>query len=67
MVNFLLASAIIFITLVGWLYVEEIYRRFSKRNPELGPFREGGNGCHSGCCSCNNGRCSTSHKTETRR
>ena len=58
MANFLAASGIIFIVLAGWLYVEEIYRRFSRRHPELGPFRqEEGGGCGDGCCSCKGGSC----------
>lgn len=57
MLRFLVAAAIIFVVLVGWLYVEELYRRFTRANPDLGPFRPGGAGCGSSCGSCNAGSC----------
>jgi hypothetical protein len=59
MVDFLLASGVILAVLIGWLYVQDLYRRFAARHPELGPFRaEGQGGC--GNCSCSGGRCSRS-------
>lgn len=62
MVKFLIASVIIFLVLVAWLYVEDLYRRFSRRHPELGPFRHDGGGCGDGCCSCSKGNCATPHR-----
>jgi hypothetical protein len=57
MLRFLVAAAIILVVLVGWLYVEELYRRFARANPELGPFRSGDAGCSGRCGSCNGGSC----------
>ncbi len=62
MVKFLIATTIIFFVLVGWLYVEDLYRRFSRRHPELGPYRQDGGGCGDGCCSCSNGSCSNTSR-----
>jgi hypothetical protein len=56
MAEVLIASAVIFAALWGWLSVEALYRRFAARHPEAGPFREGG-GCGGGCCSCSGGSC----------
>ena len=58
MVEYLLASGIILAVMVGWLFVEELYRRFSRRHPELGPFRQEGGGCGGSSCGCNGGSCS---------
>ncbi|MEJ2575435.1 MAG: hypothetical protein P8106_01805 [Gammaproteobacteria bacterium] len=57
MVKVLAASAVIFVVLAGWLYVEALYRRFAARHPEAGPFRESGGGCGGGCRSCSGGSC----------
>ncbi len=59
MVRFLLASGVIFGALVGWLYVQELYRRFAAQHPELGPFRSEGAGCGGGC-ACSGNRCDRS-------
>jgi hypothetical protein len=56
MVKFILASLVILVVMVAWLYVQDLYRRFAQRNPELGPFR-GERGC-DGSCSCQQGSCS---------
>ncbi|MCB1792126.1 MAG: hypothetical protein KDJ24_17610 [Gammaproteobacteria bacterium] len=58
MVKFLAASAVILAVMVGWLYVQHIYRRFARGNPQLGPFRseatcQGSCGCHQGSCTPN--------------
>ncbi|MCB1785356.1 MAG: hypothetical protein H6953_09925 [Chromatiaceae bacterium] len=55
MAEFLAASAVIFAVLVGWLYVQDLYRRFAARHPQWGPFRseatcQGSCGCHQGGC-----------------
>ena len=57
MAEFILTSVVIFAVMVGWLYVQELYRRFAQSHPELGPFRKEG-GC-DGSCSCQQGSCST--------
>lgn len=54
MADFLLTSLVIFAVLSGWLYVQELYRGFARRHPELGPFRRE-EGC--GGCSCRQGGC----------
>lgn len=58
MIKFLAASALIFVILVGWLFVQHLYRRFASANPLLGPFRDPEGGCGGGC-SCQSGSCST--------
>jgi len=55
MVEFVLSSLVILGVMVGWLYVQEVYRRFAQRHPQLGPFRSDG-GCE-GACSCQQGNC----------
>jgi hypothetical protein len=57
MVEFILTSLVIFSVMVGWLYVQDLYRRFAQRHPELGPFR-GEGGC-DGACSCRQGSCAS--------
>jgi hypothetical protein len=52
MVNFLLASLMIFAVLVGWVWVQRIYAAFAARHPQLGPFRSADGGC-----SCGSGHC----------
>ncbi len=48
----LLAPAVIFIVLAGWIWVQRLYARFAIGNPELGPFRR-----EDGGCSCGSGQC----------
>ncbi len=57
MVKFLLASLVILVVMVAWLYVQDLYRRFAQRNPGLGPFRS--EGACDGSCSCQQGNCAT--------
>lgn len=56
MLQFLYASLAIFIVLVGWIGVQQLYQRFALRNPHLGPFRTEAEGCSS--CKCGQGQCS---------
>lgn len=63
MVEFVSASVLILAVMVGWLYVQDLYDRFAKRHPELGPFRKQG-GCGDGSCSCSQGACSTDSSSE---
>lgn len=56
MVKFVLTSAVIFVVMVAWLYVQEVYRRFARHHPQLGPFRseaicQGSCGCHQDSCA----------------
>ena len=55
MAKAILAAGVIFAVMVGWLYVQDLYRRFARRHPELGPYR-GEGGC-GGSCSCRQGSC----------
>ena len=55
MAEFFLTSAVIFVVMVAWLYVQDRYRQFAQRHPELGPYRNEG-GC-DGSCSCQQGSC----------
>lgn len=61
MVEFVLASAVIFVVMVAWLYVQDLYRRFARHHPELGPYRSEGS-C-DGSCSCRQGSCPTPDTT----
>ena len=59
MVDFVIASVAIMVLLCGWLFVQQLARRFAARHPEFGPAREEGSGCgHS--CLCNGGSCDRS-------
>ena len=55
MAKAILAAGVIFGVMVGWLYVQDLYRRFARRHPELGPYRSEG-GC-GGSCACGKGSC----------
>ena len=55
MVRVLIAIAVIFAVLTGWIWVQQAYARFAARHPELGPHRPDG-GCGGGC-SCSGGSC----------
>jgi len=50
MLTYLAAIGLIFALLAGGILVQELYRRFAQRHPELGPFRE-----EKGCGSCSAG------------
>ena len=39
MAEFALTSVLIFAVMVGWLYVQDLYRRFAQRNPSPGRSR----------------------------
>jgi hypothetical protein len=53
MATYLLAIGLIFALLAGGILVQGLYRRFARRHPELGPFREDKAGC--GACSAGSG------------
>ena len=64
MAEFVLTSLVIFTVLAGWLYVQDVYRRFAARHPELGPYRQEG-GC-GGSCSCSQENCSVPESKDTK-
>jgi hypothetical protein len=55
MADFIIASLIILVLLVGWLFVQRLARWYAARHPEFGPAREEGSGC--GSCMCAGGSC----------
>lgn len=61
MTTYLLTIGILFLLILLYVVVQQFYKLFARRNPELGPFRSEGGGC--GCCSghgsCSTGSCST--------
>jgi hypothetical protein len=50
MLKYLVTIGLIFALLAGGILVQALYRRFARRHPELGPFRE-----DKGCGSCSAG------------
>lgn len=46
---YLVTIGLIFAVTLGGILVDRLYRRFARRNPELGPFRKNDGGC--GCCA----------------
>ena len=50
MATYLVAIGLIFALRAGGILVQGLYRRFARRHPELGPFRE-----EKGCGSCSAG------------
>lgn len=56
MVDFIIASIAILVLLSGWLFVQQLARRYAARHPEFGPAREEGSGCGKSCM-CAGGSC----------
>jgi hypothetical protein len=54
----LFTIAVILLTMLVYIGVQRRYRRFGKQHPELGPFRQEGEGCGS----CSGGRCGGSDR-----
>lgn len=52
--RYLVAIGLILLLLVGGIFVQQAYRRFAQRHPELGPFRDE----EAGCGTCSGSRCS---------
>ncbi|MFN3594443.1 MAG: hypothetical protein ACK4TK_07150 [Thiobacillaceae bacterium] len=50
MSTYLLASALIFVILLAWTGVQGIYRRFARRHPRQGLYREDACGGCTGSC-----------------
>ena len=48
--RYLIAIGVVFFTLLAFILVERLYRRFAKCNPQLGPFRSRDGGC-GGCAA----------------
>ena len=61
MTTYLLTIGILFLLVLLSVVVQQFYRLFARRHPELGPFRSESGGC--GCCSnsgaCSGGACDT--------
>ena len=54
MLTYFLSVAIVLFMLLGWVAVQQVYRRFAENHPELGPYRDDrGGGC--GSCGCGGG------------
>ena len=52
MFKYLIAIAVIFVVLLGWIWVQGQARRYADRHPKFGPAREEGAGCGKSClCS----------------
>lgn len=56
MTTYLLTIGLILAITLGGIFVDQAYRRFARRHPELGPFRKEG-----GCGSCSGGHCGAGH------
>jgi len=55
--TYLVTIGLILLLLLGWVVVQQGYKLFARRHPELGPFRGEG----SGCGSCGGGSCGSGH------
>lgn len=64
MLRYLVAIGLIFAILAGGIAVQGLYRRFARRHPELGPFREEKN---CGSCTAGSGCSASSACTPSRR
>lgn len=53
MLTYLITIALIMAIALFGLAVDRCYRAFARRNPQLGPFRDG----EKGCGSCSGGHC----------
>ena len=56
MINFLIAFAIIFVLMAGWILIQQTSRKFAAKHPELGEAKEEGLGCGKNC-GCKGGSC----------
>jgi len=56
MARVLIASAVIFAVLAGWIWIQQAYAAFARQNPSLGPYRQEG-GCAGGGCNCGRTHC----------
>ena len=62
MARYGLVVVLIFVLMLGAIFVQRLYRRFALQNPELGPFRSESGGCggHCGSGACAGSRCDAS-------
>ena len=56
-----IATGLILLALLGWLWIQQLARGFATRHPEFGPAKEEGGGCGTGC-SCSSGQCTAKPK-----
>lgn len=56
MINFLIAMAVIFALMYGWIWVQQAARKYAAKHPEFGPAKEEGLGCGKNC-GCKGGSC----------
>ena len=55
--NTLIAIALIFLLLLGWIIVQHAARVFAARHADLGPAREEGGGCSLICLCRDTNKC----------
>ena len=56
MISFLVAMTVIFILMLGWIWVQQLARSYAQKHPELGAAKEEGLGCGKSC-GCKGGGC----------
>jgi hypothetical protein len=66
MADYLIAMGGILLALLGWIGVQHLVRVFAQRHPELGPAREEGGGCGSGCGCSSQRQCPRRHRSADR-
>jgi hypothetical protein len=61
MLTYLITIGLILALMGGWIAVERFYRRFARRHPDLGPYREQGGRCGGHCAggACGGETCGT--------
>ncbi len=57
LLNTVIAIALIFLALLGWILVQHAARLFASRHAELGPAREEGGGCSLICLCRDTNKC----------
>lgn len=50
--HLLITFAALLAMLGSWVTVQAVARRFARRHPEFGTYREAGGGCGGGCGGC---------------
>lgn len=56
MIDFIVAIGAILLLLSGWIFIQQLSRRYAHKHPQFGPAREEGNGCGTSCL-CSKGSC----------
>ena len=49
MLKYLIATGVILVILLGWIWVQGLARKYAARHPEFGPAKEEGGGCGKSC------------------